>query len=95
MLPDDIWKPAIEATGGKFYPAGDEQAVLNAIKDIDTRSAGRVDVKRYSSQQPKFAGYAFMAAGFWTRRADAAADRAVFPEVPVTRVAQAFSPATE
>ena len=24
VLPDDIWKPAIEATGGKFYPAGDE-----------------------------------------------------------------------
>jgi hypothetical protein len=65
VLPDDIWKPAIEATGGKFYPAGDEQAVLNAIKDIDTRSAGRVDVKRYSSQQPKFAGYAFLAASFW------------------------------
>ena len=35
MLPDDIWKPAVEATGGRFYPAGDEQAVLNAIKDID------------------------------------------------------------
>ena len=65
VLPDDIWKPAIESTGGKFYPAGDEQAVLNAIKDIDTRSAGRVDVKRYSSQQPKFAGYAFVAASFW------------------------------
>ena len=66
VLPDDIWKPAIESTGGKFYPAGDEQAVLNAIKDIDTRSAGRVDVKRYSSQQPKFAGYPVMAAGLWT-----------------------------
>jgi hypothetical protein len=66
VLPDDIWKPAIESTGGKFYPAGDEQAVLNAIKDIDTRSAGRVDVKRYSSQQPKFAGYAFLAASLWT-----------------------------
>ena len=23
-------------------------------------------MKRYSSQQPKFAGYAFMAAGFWS-----------------------------
>jgi hypothetical protein len=66
VLPDDIWKPAVEATGGKFYPAGDEQTILNAIKDIDRRSAGRVDVRRYSSQQPKFAGYAFMAASFWT-----------------------------
>jgi hypothetical protein len=66
VLPDDIWKPAVEATGGKFYPAGDEQAVLNAIKDIDLRSAGRVDVKMYSSQQPRFSPYAFMATGIWT-----------------------------
>ena len=66
VLPDDIWKPAIEATGGRFYPAGDEATILNAIKDIDRRSAGRVDVKLYSTQQPKFAGYAFIAASFWT-----------------------------
>jgi Ca-activated chloride channel family protein len=66
VLPDDIWKPAVESTGGKFYPAGDEAAILNAIKDIDRRSAGRVDVKRYSSQQPKFGPYAFMATSFWT-----------------------------
>jgi hypothetical protein len=65
VLPDDIWKPAIEATGGKFYPAGDEAAVLNAIKEIDLRSAGRVDIKRYSSQQPKFSGYAFCAVSLW------------------------------
>ena len=66
VLPDDIWKPAVEGTGGKFYPAGDEQAVLNAIKDIDSRSAGRVEVKRYSTQRPKFAPYAFMATAFWS-----------------------------
>ena len=50
VLPDDIWKPAVEATGGKFYPAGDEEAVLNAIKDIDTRSAGTR--RREALQQP-------------------------------------------
>jgi len=66
VLPDDIWKPAVEATGGKFYPAGDEQAILNAIKDIDLRSEGRVDVKLYSSQRPRFTPYAFMATGLWT-----------------------------
>src|SRR4051812_7362496 len=66
VLPDDIWKPAIEGTGGRFYAASDESAIMTAIRDIDRRSAGRVDVKRYSSQQPKFAGYAFIAAGFWT-----------------------------
>jgi hypothetical protein len=66
VLPDDIWKPAVEATGGKFYPAGDEQTILNAIIDIDSRSAGRVEVKRYSTQRPKFAPYAFMATAFWS-----------------------------
>ena len=43
-----------------------DAAVLNAIKDIDSRSAGRVDVKRYSTQRPKFAPYAFMATAFWS-----------------------------
>ena len=66
VLPDNIWKPAVEATGGKFYPAGDEQAILNAIKDIDLRSEGRVDVKLYSSKRPRFTPYAFMATGLWT-----------------------------
>jgi Ca-activated chloride channel homolog len=66
VLPDDIWKPAVEATGGKFYPAADEQTIINAIHDIDRRSAGRVEVKRYSSQQPRFTPYAFMATSCWT-----------------------------
>lgn len=65
VLPDDIWKPAIEATGGRFYPASDEATILAAIKDIDSRSAGRVELKRYSSQQPKFMGYTLIAAGCW------------------------------
>jgi hypothetical protein len=66
VLPDDIWKPAIEATGGKFYAAADESTIISAIHDIDRRSAGRVDIRRYSTQRPKFAPYAFMATGFWT-----------------------------
>jgi hypothetical protein len=66
VLPDDIWKPAVEATGGKFYPAADEATILDAIRDIDRRSAGRVDIKRYSSQQPRFTPYAFLATSFWT-----------------------------
>lgn len=66
VLPDDIWKPAVEATGGKFYPAADEATILNAIHDIDMRSAGQVEIKRYSSQQPQFAPYAVVATSFWT-----------------------------
>jgi hypothetical protein len=65
VLPDDIWKPAVEKTGGRFYAAADESAVYAAIRDIDRHAAGRVDIKRYSSQQPKFSGYAFIAASFW------------------------------
>jgi len=66
VLPDDIWRPAVEATGGKFYAASDESVIFNAIKDIDARSAGRVEVKRYSTERPRFAPYAFMAASFWS-----------------------------
>ncbi len=92
VLPDDIWKPAIEATGGKFYPAGDEQAVLNAIKDIDTRSAGTG--RREALQQPaaQVRGIRVPGGELLDGRAHAAADRAVFPEVPVV-VVQAFRPA--
>jgi len=66
VLPDDIWKPAIESTGGKFYAAESESTILEAIKDIDRRSTGRVDIRRYSTQRPKFGPYAFMATSFWT-----------------------------
>jgi len=66
VLPDDIWKPAVEATGGKFYPASDEGAIMTAIRDIDRRSAGRVDIKRYSTERPRYAGFTLLAAGMWT-----------------------------
>ena len=66
VLPDDIWKPAIEATGGKFYAAADESTIINAIHDIDRRSAGRVDIKRYTTERKRFAPYALMAASCWT-----------------------------
>jgi len=66
VLPDDIWKPAVEATGGKFYAASDESAIMVAIHDIDRRSSGRVDIKRYATARPRYAPYTFMAASFWT-----------------------------
>jgi Ca-activated chloride channel family protein len=65
VLPDDIWKPAVEATGGKFYAASDESAIMTAIRDIDRRSSGRVDIKRYSTEQPRYAGYTLIGAGCW------------------------------
>jgi Ca-activated chloride channel family protein len=69
VLPDDIWKPAVEATGGRFYAASDESAIMTAIRDIDRRSSGRVDVKRYSTEQPRYAGYTLIAVALWTAAA--------------------------
>jgi hypothetical protein len=62
---DQIWKDAMERTGGRFYPVSDEQELLAAIRDIDRLSAGRIDVRQYTSERPQFAGYAVIALGFW------------------------------
>jgi Ca-activated chloride channel family protein len=65
VLPDEIWKPAIEATGGRFYAAADESTVLRAIKEIDRRSAGTIATRRYSTGEPQFSPFALVAAMCW------------------------------
>ena len=50
-----------------------------------SRSAGRVDIKRYSTSGRSSRRTRSWPTAFWTRRAGAAADRAVFPEVSVRR----------
>ncbi len=65
VVPDGIWKPAVESTGGRFYAAANESDVLRAIQDIDRRSPGTIQVKRYSTNQPRFAPFALAAAAFW------------------------------
>ena len=62
---DKLWKPAIERTGGRFYPASDEGTILRAVEDIDRLSAGRIDVREYTAYQPRFAGYALIAVALW------------------------------
>ena len=62
---DSLWKPAMEKTGGRFYAAPDEESILKAIAEIDRLSAGRVDVREYTSQRPQFSGYVLMAVGLW------------------------------
>ncbi len=62
---DKFWQPAVEKTGGKFYAAPDEASILDAIKDIDKVSGGKIDVKFYSTERPRFSVFAFIAAGFW------------------------------
>ena len=66
VIPDELWIPAIERTGGRFYAADSEASLLNAIKEIDSLSAGTIRTTQYSSQQPRFAMFAFIAACCWT-----------------------------
>jgi hypothetical protein len=62
---DTIWKPVIERTGGRFYAAYDEQSIFDAIREIDRLSPGRVDVRQYSVQRPRYAGFALIAVALW------------------------------
>jgi len=66
VLPDITWKLAVERTGGKFFPAANEDAILEAIEEIDRLSAGQIDVKHYVTRQPTFGPHAFIAVCLWT-----------------------------
>jgi hypothetical protein len=66
VVPDKIWKPAIESTGGRFYAAANEQDVLRAIQDIDRRSPGTIEMNQYSTNERRFAPFALIAAALWS-----------------------------
>ena len=78
-----MWIPAVEKTGGKFYAASSEDALLAAIEDIDNVATGTIQVKQYSSQQPRFAIFAMIALGFWTSAHRAQARGSALPEADV------------
>jgi hypothetical protein len=65
VLWDDLWKSAVERTGGRFYPAPDENAIFRALTDIDRLSSGRIGVRQYSTASPGFSGYTLVAIGLW------------------------------
>lgn len=65
LIPDELWKPAVERTGGKFYAASDERSLIAAIEDIDRAAAGTIDLRMYSSQQPQFAFFALATCALW------------------------------
>jgi hypothetical protein len=62
---DALWKSAVEASGGRFYAAADEDDILRAVRDIDRLSPGKINVREYTSQQPRFSGYALIAVALW------------------------------
>jgi hypothetical protein len=65
VIPDEIWIPAIEKTGGKFYAASSEDAFLAALADLDNVATGTIASRQYTSQRPRFAFFALTAAAFW------------------------------
>ena len=66
VIPDELWIPAVEKTGGRFYAADSEESLLNAIRDIDEVSAGTIQTTQYSTQRPRFALFAMIADACWT-----------------------------
>lgn len=66
ILPDQVWKDAVERTGGRFFPAANEEMIIEAIHEIDRLAAGRIQVTRYVTREARFAPFALIAAGCWT-----------------------------
>jgi hypothetical protein len=62
---DAIWKGVVERTGGRFFAAYDEQSIFDAIKEIDRLSPGKIEVRQYSVQRPRYAGFALAAIACW------------------------------
>ncbi len=66
LLPDITWKLAVERTGGKFFPAANETAIIDAIEEIDRLAPGQIEVQQYVTQQPEFAPFALVAVIVWS-----------------------------
>ena len=66
VLPDRMWKEAVERTGGRFFPAADEEMIIAAVDEIDRLAAGRIRVTRYVARDPRFGPFALIAAALWT-----------------------------
>ena len=63
---DEAWAAAVARTGGKFFHGTDEAAVIRAVQEIDRAAVGRVEMKRYSTEQPRFASFALIGAALWS-----------------------------
>ncbi|MBI2187045.1 MAG: VWA domain-containing protein, partial [Acidobacteria bacterium] len=66
LVPDAIWKGAIEKTGGRFYPVANEAAIFEAVHEIDRLAVGRIDVTRYTVNTPQFRPFALIAFILWS-----------------------------
>ena len=66
VIPDEIWRPAVEKTGGKFFAASSEESLLAAIREIDEVAAGTISIRQYTNQRSQFGPFALIAALCWT-----------------------------
>jgi hypothetical protein len=66
LVSDGEWQAAVEQTGGRFYAASDETAILQAIRDIDRLGTGRIQLTQYVTQRPMYAPFALAAAALWS-----------------------------
>jgi hypothetical protein len=62
---DRLWRPIVEQTGGKFYVGDSEESILRAEADIDKLATGRIEVREYTAQRPRFDGYVLIAIALW------------------------------
>ena len=69
IIPDRMWRDAVERTGGKFYAAANEATILQAIAEIDRESVGRIEVQQYASHRPLFTSLAAIAVVLWSAAA--------------------------
>ena len=65
LISDQQWKLAVERTGGQFFPAENESAILEAIHRIDDLAKGRIRTRRYVTNQPRFGPFALAGASLW------------------------------
>jgi len=65
VVSDQQWKLAVERTGGKFFPAENETAILSAIHEIDELAKGRLRVKRYVAHEPQYQPFVLAAVACW------------------------------
>jgi Ca-activated chloride channel homolog len=63
---DEAWRAAVARTGGRFYAAADEATIVRALHEIDREAQGRISMRQYSTEQPRFAPFALAAVGLWS-----------------------------
>jgi hypothetical protein len=65
-VPDAVWQTAVARTGGRFYAGTDEATIIRAMQEIDRAATGRIELRQYSTQIPRFLPFAFAAVVLWT-----------------------------